>query len=47
MTQMEKDLRARLETLVDRWIKAAPAERLAIVTEKIKLEDMLEAERAR
>ena len=44
MSQNEKDLRARLEALVDRWMKANPAERMQIVSEKIKLEEQLENE---
>lgn len=46
MTQMEKDIRARLESLVDRWMKASPSERMLLVSEKIKLEEQLEVERA-
>lgn len=38
----ESDIRARLESLVDRWMKASPAERMRIVQEKIKLEEMLD-----
>jgi hypothetical protein len=38
----EKDIRARLESLVDRWIKATPAERMLLVQEKIRLEEMLD-----
>lgn len=38
----EKDIRNRLETLVDRWIKASPAERVGIIQEKIRLEEMLD-----
>lgn len=45
MTQMEKDLRARLEALIDRWMKASPTERMQLVSEKIRLEEQLEAER--
>jgi len=38
----ERDIRARLEGLVDRWIKASPAEKMQLVQEKIRLEEMLE-----
>jgi len=38
----ERDIRARLEGLIDRWIKASPAERMLLVHEKIRLEEMLE-----
>ncbi|HYF96041.1 MAG TPA: hypothetical protein VD969_27830 [Symbiobacteriaceae bacterium] len=38
----ERDIRNRLEGLVDRWIKATPAERMVLVQEKIRLEEMLE-----
>jgi hypothetical protein len=40
----EKDIRARLEGLVDRWIKASPSERVSLVQEKIRLEELLEKE---
>lgn len=38
----ENDIRVRLEGLVDRWIKATPAEKATLVNEKIRLEDMLD-----
>lgn len=38
----ESDIRARLEGLVDRWIKASPQERLGLVSEKIRLEELLD-----
>lgn len=38
----ENDIRVRLEGLIDRWIKATPAEKTTLVHEKIRLEDMLE-----
>lgn len=38
----ESDIRARIEGLVDRWIKASPAERLLLIQEKIRLEEMLD-----
>lgn len=37
----ENDIRARLEGLIDRWIKASPAEKMVLVHEKIRLEEML------
>ena len=37
----ESDIRARLEGLVDRWMKASPAEKTILVHEKIRLEEML------
>lgn len=42
----ESDIRARLEGLIDRWIKATPAERVSLVKEKIHLEEMLDKARA-
>lgn len=38
----EKDIKARLESLVDRWIKATPSERVVLIQEKIRLEEMLD-----
>lgn len=38
----EQDIKARLESLVDRWIKATPSERMLLVHEKIRLEEKLE-----
>ncbi|MFZ5826149.1 MAG: hypothetical protein ACOY94_17780 [Bacillota bacterium] len=38
----EQDIKARLEALVDRWIKATPSERMVLIQEKIRLEDMLD-----
>lgn len=38
----ETDIRERLEHLVDRWIKASPSERMQLVQEKIRLEEMLD-----
>ncbi|HEY8346880.1 MAG TPA: hypothetical protein VIL07_06315 [Symbiobacteriaceae bacterium] len=38
----EREIRARLESLVDRWLKASPAERLQLIHEKIRLEEMLD-----
>ncbi len=38
----ENDIRVRLEGLVDRWIKASPAERMLLIQEKIRLEEMLD-----
>lgn len=38
----ENDIRARLEGLVDRWIKASPSEKMILVQEKIRLEEMLD-----
>jgi hypothetical protein len=46
VTQIERDLRARLELVIDRWIGATPSERIQLVSEKIRLEELLEAERA-
>ncbi|MGE5673236.1 MAG: hypothetical protein ACM3XM_05055 [Mycobacterium leprae] len=42
----EKEIRDRLESLIDRWIKASPAEKAALVQEKIRLEEMLAQERS-
>jgi hypothetical protein len=38
----ETDIRARIEGLIDRWIKASPEERLVLVHEKIRLEELLD-----
>jgi|GEM_PF-1437913 len=38
----ERDIRNRLESLVDRWMKASPTERIALIQEKIRLEEMLD-----
>lgn len=38
----EQDIKARLESLVDRWIKASPTERTLLIHEKIRLEEMLD-----
>jgi hypothetical protein len=38
----EQDIKNRLESLVDRWIKATPSERMLLIHEKIRLEEMLE-----
>lgn len=42
----ETDIRERLEALVDRWIKASPAEKPSLVQEKIRLEELLDSIRA-
>lgn len=41
----ENDIRERLERLIDRWIKASPSERMELVHEKIRLEEMLDQAR--
>lgn len=38
----ERDIRIRLESLVDRWIEASTTEKVSLVHEKIRLEEMLE-----
>jgi len=38
----EREIRERLESLVDRWMKASPSERKQLVHEKIRLEELLE-----
>lgn len=38
----EQDIKARLESLIDRWIKASPTERMMLIHEKIRLEEMLD-----
>lgn len=38
----ERDIKARLESVVDRWLKASPTERTQLIQEKIRLEEMLE-----
>lgn len=47
MTQEMKDLRNRLDALLDRWLTATPAERAKLVLEKIRLEEALEKAKAR
>lgn len=42
----ERDIQNRLESLVDRWIKASPTERMTLIHEKIRLEEMLDNVRA-
>ncbi len=42
----EREIRQRLENLVDRWLKASPSERRILLQEKIRLEEMLEREQA-
>jgi hypothetical protein len=39
----ELAIRQRLESLVDRWLKATPAERMSLVQEKMRLEEMLQS----
>lgn len=43
MTQEVRDIKARLDSLLDQWIRATPAERAKLVLQKIKLEENLEA----
>jgi hypothetical protein len=38
----ESDIRVRLERLVDRWRKATASERIVLVHEKMRLEEMLD-----
>lgn len=38
----EQDIKARMELLIDRWIKASPTERTELIHEKIRLEELLE-----
>lgn len=38
----EQNIKARLESIVDRWIKATPSERMVLIHEKIRLEEMLD-----
>lgn len=38
----EQAIRARLEGVIDRWIKATPSERMVLIHEKIRLEEMLD-----
>jgi len=38
----DQEIRTRLESLVDRWLKASAAERMQLLHEKIRLEEMLE-----
>ena len=42
----ESDIRARLEGLVDRWIKATPSEKVTLIQEKIRLEELLDKVRS-
>ncbi len=45
LTVSEADIRSRLESLIDRWMKATPAERMLLIHEKIRLEEMLDQAR--
>lgn len=38
----EHDIRERLERLIDRWLRATPAERAILIHEKLRLEDLLD-----
>lgn len=38
----ENDIRSRLDGLLDRWIKASPSEKMELIQEKIRLEEMLD-----
>ncbi len=42
MTQEVRDLRNRIESLLDRWLTATPAERAKLVLEKMRLEEAIE-----
>ncbi len=42
----EQDILLRLENLVDRWMRATPAEKAMLVHEKIRLEEMLDQARS-
>jgi len=42
----ESDIRERLESLIDRWMKATPAEKPVLVQEKIRLEELLDLVRS-
>jgi len=42
----ERDILNRLEGIVDRWLRATPAERTVLVHEKIRLEELLDRTRA-
>jgi hypothetical protein len=41
----ERELKQRLERIVDQWINAQPGERARLIREKIRLEEMLEQTR--
>jgi hypothetical protein len=38
----ERAIQIRLESIVDRWIKASITEKMSLVHEKIRLEELLE-----
>lgn len=42
----EREIIKRLEAVIDRWLRATPAERSLLLHEKIRLEDLLERVRA-
>lgn len=42
----EHDILVRLENLVDRWMRATPAEKTVLVHEKMRLEEMLDQARS-
>lgn len=41
----ERELKVRLERIVDQWIGAEPGERARLIREKIRLEELLEETR--
>lgn len=41
----ERELKVRLERIVDQWIGAEPGEKARLIREKIRLEEMLEETR--
>lgn len=41
----KKQIRRRLDALLDEWTKASPQRRLQLVLEKIRLEEALEADK--
>lgn len=47
MTQEMKDLRNRLDALVDRWLTAPPSERAKLIVEKMRIEEAMEQLKAR
>jgi hypothetical protein len=38
----ERELKQRLERIVDQWMSAEPGQRVALIREKIRLEELLE-----
>lgn len=47
MTQEMRDIRNRIEALVDRWLSTPPADRAKLLLEKMRLEEAFEQAKTR